>query len=163
MNGKNPIPYTVILGSLGEIKSSQRFWCPVHTCRRKFERYRFYETINCFEFQLWGFCWNFLKVTAKSNGNSNSFSYLLTIWVSIYVQHLVQGNDNLMVNYIENNFLSHVVYRWVGDKVKKPCQQLCNVTEAMRDVECRENTKEGQLKEGQTWGSEMLSKGSDKS
>ena len=84
MNGKNPISYTVILGSLGEIKSSQRFWCPVHACRRKFERYRFYETIICFEFQLWGFCWNFLKVTAKSNGNSNSFSYFVN-YLSVYL------------------------------------------------------------------------------
>lgn len=74
MNGKKQtIPYTVILGSLGEIKSSQRFRCPVCTCGRKFERYRLYEAIICFEFQLWGFCWNFLKVTAKSNLNSNSF------------------------------------------------------------------------------------------
>lgn len=74
MTGKKaPISYTVILGSLGEIKRSQRFWCPVSTHRRKFKRHRLYQPIICFEFQLWGFCWDFLKVTAKSNLNSGLF------------------------------------------------------------------------------------------
>lgn len=76
-SGRKPISYIVILGSFGEIKCGQRVWCPLCTCRRKFERYRLYETVICFEFQLWSFGWNFLKVTAKSNLKSNSFIQLL--------------------------------------------------------------------------------------
>lgn len=70
---KNLFSYTVILGSLGEIKCSQGFWCPESTHRRKFERHRLYQAIVRFQFQLWGFCWNFLKVTAKNNLNSGLF------------------------------------------------------------------------------------------
>lgn len=53
---------TVVLGPFGEIKCSQRVRGPVRTCRRKFERHGLHQAVICFEFQLWGFCWNFLKV-----------------------------------------------------------------------------------------------------
>lgn len=83
--------YPVILGPLGEVKRSHRLWGPVRAQRRKFERYRLDETIISFEFQLWGFCWNFLKVTAKSNVHS---SLIHSLRVSVYVQDPAQDNDN---------------------------------------------------------------------